>query len=58
MVFGDSCSTVEWVLDYFTLLTGIYEMSNRKFYEIPGNTRKNFAKNNNYQEIPRKIMKY
>jgi hypothetical protein len=42
---------IDWVLDYFTLFTGIYEMSKRKYYEIPGITRKYFAKNMKYQKI-------
>jgi hypothetical protein len=42
---------IDWVLNYFILFTGIYEMSNRNFYEIPENTRKYFAKNMKYQEI-------
>jgi hypothetical protein len=33
-------------------------MSNRKYYEIPGNTRKYFAKNMKYQEILEKIREY
>jgi hypothetical protein len=46
---------IGWVLKYFTLFTGIHEKSNRKYhgkyYEIPGNTGKYFAKNMKYQEI-------
>jgi hypothetical protein len=29
---------IDWVLNYFTLFTGMYELSNRKYYEKPGNT--------------------
>jgi hypothetical protein len=49
---------IDWFLNYFTLFTVIYEMSNRKYYEIPGNTRKYFSKNMKYQEIPRNTMTY
>jgi hypothetical protein len=30
----------DWVLKYCTVFTGMYEMSNRKYYEIQGNTMK------------------
>jgi hypothetical protein len=40
---------IDWVLNYFTLFTGIYE--NRKYFEISGNTRQYFAKNMKYQKI-------
>jgi hypothetical protein len=33
-------------------------MSNRQYYEIPGNTRKYFAKNMKYQEILENSRKY
>jgi hypothetical protein len=49
---------IDWVLNYFTLFTRIYEMSNKKYYEVPGNTRKYFAKNMKYQEILENSRKY
>jgi hypothetical protein len=33
-------------------------MSKRKYYELPGNTRKYFAKNMKYQEILENGRKY
>jgi hypothetical protein len=46
------------VPDFFTLFTGICEISNKKYYEIPEKTRKNFAKNMKYQEILENSRKY
>jgi hypothetical protein len=36
----------------------LYEMSNRKYYEIPDNTRKYFTQNMKYQVILENSRKY
>jgi hypothetical protein len=42
----DSGFFIDWVLNYFTLITGIYEMSNRTYYE---KSMKNPRKNHEIQ---------